>query len=182
LRKLNSSDNLSHPLTDLAISLMVIFVLLLVIYLNNTSHAVASIRSQLLKDLSKKLGSIQSLKVERDPKDPLSIVIIVPQDLLGFGLNDFRVPVKGKLFLKRVVPQIATIVCNPQFEDKIDSINVIGYTDSNGVHGMSKNYSNNFNLRLSQDRSMSVVEQSLESLKTHKNNKPTLNLCAFLSS
>lgn len=168
MRKGANVENLSHSLTDLTISLMVIFVLLLVVYLNNTSHAAQDAREKILDRLKIQLASIAGLQVKKDPKDPLALLVIVPEELLHFGLNEKEVPMQGRAFLAHFTPRFAAVICSNNFRREIDSVIVEGHTDSTQFRGLSRIKSDSMNLSLSQGRSMSVVASNLDLLKSDK--------------
>jgi len=156
----NSSHNeLASSLTDLMTSLAVIFVLLLVASLNNmqrkTQHTVNDILLALTQQL-KEFGAM-GVQVERDSKDPLGLLVLVPEGLLQFQTNDAVIPPKGHEFLAQFSPKLAKTACAPQFRDEINSIVIEGHADSSGDETI--------NLPLSQRRSMAVVTETLDTLR-----------------
>ena len=98
----------------------------------------------------------QGVKVEADPKDPLGLLVLVPEGLLQFTRNRFEIPQGGVAFLRDFTPKLAATVCSDKFRNEINSVIVEGHTDSSGT--------DEFNLPLSQRRSMSVVQESLRVL------------------
>src|SRR5882724_9629701 len=108
------SAGLASSLTDLMTSLAIIFILLLVVSLNNAQQGIdetreqlraaeknvddaqrvlaaaqqktETTRNQILDALEKVLASFakQGVKVEPDPKDPLGLLVLVPEGLLNF--------------------------------------------------------------------------------------------------
>ena len=151
----NSSGSLSNSLTDLMTSLMVIFVLLLVATLNNASAEGENTRSVMLDKLTEALEKFtkQGVSVEKDPRDPLGLLVLVPEKALKFGENDSKISPEGEEFLRSFVPLLATTTCGKLFRDEIGSIVVEGYTNSNGA--------DEYNLGLSQNRSLAVVQTTL---------------------
>ena len=151
----NGSGNLSNSLTDLMTSLMVIFVLLLVATLNNASEEGANTRSLMLDKLTQELRDFekQGVSVKQDPRDPLGLLVLVPEKALKFDENASKISREGEEFLGEFVPRFAKITCNERFHDEIGSIVVEGYTNSNGT--------DEYNLGLSQSRSLAVVQQTL---------------------
>jgi outer membrane protein OmpA-like peptidoglycan-associated protein len=154
----SSSNELASSLTDLMTSLAIIFVLLLVASVNNmqrkTQQTVKSILVELQKQLEEYVAS--GVQVSVDPKDPLGLLILVPEGLLQFQTNKDVIPAAGVEFLKSFAPKLATIACSPEFKPEINSIVIEGHADSSGDVDI--------NLPLSQRRSMAVVTQSLNLL------------------
>jgi len=152
----SSDGNLSSSLTDLMTSLMVIFVLLLVATLNNMSVEGENTRNDILKDVRSALKSdlaVEKIEAKEDKEDPLGIIIIVPENLFGFETGKSDVPLGGVKFLQKFVPILVSLACD-KYKDKINSIVVEGHADSRG--------SDELNLRLSQERAMSVAQKILE--------------------
>ncbi len=167
----HSSAGLSSSLTDLMTSLAVIFILLLVASLNNAQQEGAETRTEIREELKRALNQYTKLEVSDDPKDPLGLVVLIPEELLQFEKNKDEVPLKGKDFLKKFVPILSSTVCGDRFEKMIHSVVVEGHTDSDG--------DDELNLKLSQSRSMSVIRLSLEVLRDpglHQLYLPFLNL------
>ena len=196
------SAGLGSSLTDLMTSLAIIFVLLLVVSLNNAQQGIddtreklraaeknvedtqrkldtaqqqtETTRNQILDALEKVLSSFakQGVKVEPDPKDPLGLLVLVPEGLLNFEFDKSVIPAGGKDFLKAFIPKLAATACSDQFKDEINSIVVEGHTDPSGK--------DEWNLLLSQNRSMTVVRESLNVLDGSKGDSQemsTLRTC-----
>jgi chemotaxis protein MotB len=219
----DASAGLASSLTDLMTSLAVIFILLLVVSLNDaqqgldvtretlvaaaedvaetqakltiaeqqieaTQQQLAAAqektqvtRSQILDAMEHALASFakQGVKVETDPKDPLGLLVLIPEGLLEFALRRAEIPPGGQDFLKAFIPQLATTVCADEFRHEIASIVVEGHTDSSG--------SDEVNLPLSQARSLAVVRELLPILTATAEGEPTghrLRTCfvGFLSA
>jgi outer membrane protein OmpA-like peptidoglycan-associated protein len=115
-------------------------------------------RNQILLTLQKELESFRAegVRAETDPRDPLVLLVIVPEDLLKFAKNEDKIPEGGDKFLRRFTPVLARTVCSDKFEKEISAIVVEGHTDSSGPPAIS--------LPLSQRRSMTVVQKSLNVL------------------
>jgi outer membrane protein OmpA-like peptidoglycan-associated protein len=158
-------------------SLAVIFILLLVALVNNkqrelhaTQEEIEEIRQQLLEaaktskttretilvELRKQLSdlSARGVEIKEDEKDPLGLLVVVPEGLLQFAVDRYDIPASGQEFLSEFVPTLASVACS--FEDDLTSITVEGHADSTGT--------DEHNLKLSQDRSMEVVRESLKIL------------------
>ena len=149
---------LASSLTDLMTSLAVIFILLLVAMLNNAREQAESTKSQVLKLLQDALQTFRSqgVQVETDPKDPLGILVLVPEDLLRFQQGKSEIPPNGREFLAGFAPRLVSTACSAELREGISSIVVEGHASSEG--------NERANLQLSQQRSMEVVKDSLSVL------------------
>ena len=155
-------SGLASSMTDLMTSLAVIFILLLVATLNNVHQEGRQTRDNILLKLQERLSKElveyreQGFELTNDPKDPLGLIIVVPEGLLNFAVNRADIPQAGVVFLQRVAPKLADTVCSEEFRPDMNSIVVEGHTDSTGT--------DETNLPLSQARSMAVVGTSLQVL------------------
>lgn len=153
------TDNLSGSLTDLMTSLMVIFVLLLVVTLNNSHQQTKGSRQRLIDQLEKQLGALSGerpndqVHVEADPSDPLGVILVVPRQLLDFAFGQAIVPAGGQGFLADFIPRLNSVVCSPGFRGEIGSVTVEGHADPVG--------GDIYNLGLSQERALAVAKESL---------------------
>jgi outer membrane protein OmpA-like peptidoglycan-associated protein len=174
----DSSDNkgLSNSFTDLMTSLAVIFILLLCASLNNAQMEGEESRNSVLTELQKQLKEYAKtgVQVKSDPKDPLGLLILVPEGLLEFQLDKADIPEKGEVFLSSFIPKLANVVCAEKFVKEINSIVVEGHTDSSGT--------DQHNWELSQKRSMSVVRTSLSILGNGNTGKEKEYFVQFLSA
>jgi chemotaxis protein MotB len=154
----SNSDSLSSSLTDLMTSLMVIFILLLVATWHNAAAKGESTRNLILDKLSRDLQEFatKGVSVEKDPADPLGLLVVVPTGLLNFNKDSSDLPDAGNDFLLHFAPRLATTACSEAYKKEISSIVVEGHTDSDGT--------DEINLPLSQRRALSVVQKSLEIL------------------
>jgi len=161
MSKAASSSGISNSFTDLMTSLAVIFILLLCASLNNAQQEGETTRDSVLVEVQKELKNFVSggIEVKSDPKDPLGLLVLVPEDLLAFPLDRADISAEGADFLKAFVPKLAKTVCSTKFAQEINSIVVEGHTDSSGTA--------QHNWDLSQKRSMSVVRTSLSVLGAH---------------
>ena len=173
------SAGLASSLTDLMTSLAVIFILLLVASHNNeqekldaarekvaeTQHQLdaaeektRATRHEMLVALQKALEEFRArgVSAEADPKDPLGLLVLVPEGLLAFAFGEAKIPQGGLEFLRSFARKLAETACSDTFKDEINSIVVEGHTDSRGT--------DEINLPLSQARSMAVVLESLRIL------------------
>lgn len=153
----DSSHVLASSFTDMMTSLAVIFILLFVAMLNNAHHQGEASRTNMAKRLEyalrdfMKTGGKDDIQVMNDPKDPLGILLIVPEGLLNFQKANYRIPILGTNFLSRFIPTLAKESCSSEFRDEVSSIVIEGHTDSDDTEEN--------NLRLSQQRSLEVFLQ-----------------------
>jgi chemotaxis protein MotB len=149
---------LSNSFVDLMTSLAVIFILLLCASLNNAQEERQTTRNSVLAEMRSALKEFVSggIEVRTDPKDPLGLLVLVPEDLLGFRLDRADISPAGNAFLRAFIPKLSAVVCSPRFAQEVNSIIVEGHTDSSGTA--------RHNWDLSQKRSMSVVRASLDIL------------------
>jgi chemotaxis protein MotB len=146
-------------------SLAIIFILLLVASLNNAFQKGKNTRQNILIKLQKELEEYTTspenkIEVKEDERDPLGLLIIVPEGLLEFPYNSAMIPGKGKKFMTEFIPKLSKVVYSDEFKKEIGSIVVEGHADSTGGP--------NRNLPLSQERSMAVVGKCLEILDSVK--------------
>jgi outer membrane protein OmpA-like peptidoglycan-associated protein len=169
----DSSEHLSSSLTDLMTSLMVIFILLLLVFISHTANKDTALRDTLLTELKKDLvpqgkdRTAQGFKdssILPDPKNPDAILVIVPNNLMGFENQESALKKDGQQFLQTHIPALADVLCSQKIQSSIDSIVVEGHTDSHPWQGSTPEESENKNLTLSQKRSMAVVEEALADL------------------
>jgi outer membrane protein OmpA-like peptidoglycan-associated protein len=151
----HEGSGLASSLTDLMTSLAVIFILLLVAMLNNQRQQAAETRNLVVSRLRAALEKFkqQGVEVRSDPKDPLVLLVIVPEDLLKFEQGKSEIPATGFSFLQTFAPKFVSTACSAELREGISSIVVEGHASSEG--------SDNDNLSLSQRRSMAVIQQSL---------------------
>ncbi|MCK6556645.1 OmpA family protein [Candidatus Binatia bacterium] len=174
------THSLSNSFTDLMTSLAVIFILLLVVLVNNKQQELAQAqkdlsdaqrrlaaaaaattkaRQEILAALRGELNQLaaRGVQVTEDPKDPLGLLVVVPEGLLQFELDRSTIPPRGEGFLAEFVPRLGVIACSRR--EDLSSIVVEGHADSSG--------SEEHNLKLSQDRSIEVVRASLAVLRAY---------------
>jgi outer membrane protein OmpA-like peptidoglycan-associated protein len=151
------NSSLASSLTDLMTSLAVIFILLLVASLNNIKTS--DTRNQILQRLSEMFREFEAkgVRVEKDPADPLTLLVLIPEkDLLEFAFDKSEISQGGIEFLHQFTPRLSETVCG-QFQKEISSIVVEGHADSLGT--------DKANLDRSQQRSSAVVIESLNALQ-----------------
>jgi flagellar motor protein MotB len=161
----SNSDHLSSSLTDLMTSLMVIFILLLLVFVSHTASKDAALTDVLLKRLKKDLQpqGFNENSIRPDPRDRNAILVIVPGDLMHFKNQDAHLQEAGQKFLRSHIPTFADVLCGDQFRSSIESLVVEWHTDKQ-MYGKTAEESQNNNLKLSQERSMAVVEEALADL------------------
>ena len=159
-------DNTSSPTTggviDLMTSLAMIFILLFAAFITQTS---SEAQSQLqehkenvqtaLRDHLKRLG----LTLDSDPQDPLTLLIVVPDNKLTFEFGQSMLSLDAIRFLQEAMPFYAAVLCGP-LRDKIDSLAIQGHTDDRGDDA--------YNLKLSQERSLAVMVKGLEAIEAQE--------------
>jgi len=180
MRGATHSDHLASSLTDLVTSLMVIFILLLLVFINNRASQQAVVVRDLMKDLQVEFrdgggaaqgplsggDGAQQAMIQRDVKDPGTLLFVVPERVMNFAVNESRLKTEGEAFIQNRIPQLARILCSEQFQPHIDAIIVEGHTDQSRPSHLPASQGEQWNLRLSQDRSMEVVKQSLTALES----------------
>ncbi len=169
-------SGIANSFTDLMTSLMVIFILLLCASLNNAQMESETTAESILRELSEELKEFRAtgVKVERDSKDPLGLLILVPEGLLAFQIDKAEIPPKGESFLQLFIPKLSKILCHPKYVREINSVVVEGHTDSSGT--------DQHNWELSQRRSMTVVRSSLTILSDPELNAEYGHFLKFLSA
>lgn len=154
----SQESGLQSSFTDLMTSLAIIFILMFCATWNDAKDQGRGVTGAILVHLEKELQQFidrDGVEVTPDPRDPLSLVILVPEGLLQFKTNQHQVPAAGIEFLRSFMPTLASATL--KFKDDINSIIVEGHADTSG--------NDEINLPLSQKRSMSVVMESLSVLE-----------------
>ena len=143
-------------ITDLMTSLAVVFILLFSALMTQTpSEAQSELQENkedvqaALQDHLERLG----LSLDADPRDPLTLKIVIPDDILTFEFGQSTLSSQADRFLAEAMPFYAAAVCGP-LRDKIDSLAIQGHTDDLGDDG--------YNLQLSQERSLAVMVKGLQ--------------------
>ena len=93
-----SENPIMTAMTDLMTSIAVIFLLLLVIYLNHSYTETQKGSENRKNSLFTKLVEA-GIKAENDPKDPLALIIRVHDDNLQFDVDRAVLKPSGKTFL-----------------------------------------------------------------------------------
>ncbi len=167
MRQEDSDTGMANSFTDLMTSLMVIFILLLCASLNNAFQEGQDTRTKILEKLRLQLDDFvknekneenKRITIKIDEKDPLTLLILVPEGLLEFKTNNAEIPPDGNKFLESFIPLLTDTIYLPEFRNEISSVVVEGHTDSKAEDA--------YNLKLSQDRSMSVVSKCINILSS----------------
>lgn len=143
-------------ITDLMTSLAVVFILLFASQITKTSSAAQSELQENREDVQTALQDhIQrlGLSLDADPRDPLALLIVVPENRLTFESGRSTLSSTADEFLAEALPFYVGALCGP-LRDKIDSLAIEGHTDDHGTDA--------FNLKLSQERSLAVMVKGLE--------------------
>lgn len=148
-------------------SLMVIFILLLLVFLNNKAAVNAAVTDSLLKDLKTQLGAEQfrGQDIQLDRKDRYTIIVDIPNQLMTFETNEYALKPEGEEFLRSHAATLARVLCSDAYRDSVENVIVEGHSDSTPYRGASLEESQQRNLKLSQDRSMEVVKKTLLDLQ-----------------
>ena len=143
-------------ITDLMTSLAVVFILLFAAQITQTSSAAQSELQENKEDVQtalhdhiRRLG----LSLDADPRDPLALVIVVPEQRLTFEFGKSMLSSSADQFLSDALPFYVGALCGP-LRSKIDSLTIEGHTDDHGSDAL--------NLKLSQERSLAVMVKGLE--------------------
>ena len=157
----NNSKNSSFEssMTDLMISLALIFMLLLasvMLKINNQAGELAHTRSNLITELSEILNQMQKGDTYvTDDEDPLTLKVVLGEgeDSLKFATGKYNLSPKNAMFLNTLMPKIISTLYNEKYRDSIDTIRIEGYTDD-----IVNN--NNINVELSQARALEVLNHT----------------------
>jgi flagellar motor protein MotB len=185
-RRSSGSDHLAHSFTDLMTSLMVIFILLLLVFVNNKAAVNEAVTDSLLKDLRSQLstsqvqnqsasqignqstqvqnqntGQFQNQSIRLDSNDRYTIIVDIPDQLMTFKTNEYELKPEGEAFLRSRAPVLARVLCDDRYRGSLENVIVEGHSDSAPYRGASLEESQQLNLKLSQDRSMEVVKKTL---------------------
>lgn len=161
----DNNSSFSSALTDLMTSLAVIFILLLVVYLNHSYQEIYKGSAHRREKVLDKL-EVANINAKNDEKDPLSITFAVGDSNLQFDTDKAVIKLNGQKYLNEFVPNLIDIVCSPKNINDIQAIQFIGYTDSEG--------NDEHNLELSQDRALSVLKYGLNNTRLSKSQRECL--------
>ncbi len=158
---------------DLMAALLLIFILLLSSTLlklqeefeqkSNVAERYTAIKENLYIELEKEFkDDLPKWNAVLDPKE-LSLRFKEPNVL--FAVNEATLKPLFKQILDDFFPRYIKVLTSPQFKNNIEEIRIEGHTDSSGP-SLGKNPEQDyfFNMKLSQDRTRSVLEYSLSKL------------------
>ncbi|MDH5775375.1 MAG: hypothetical protein OEZ57_10730 [Nitrospirota bacterium] len=118
------ASHTANGMTDLMTSLVMVFILLFVAFITQTSsEAQTELQAHkedvqaALRDHLSRLG----LSLEADPRDPLTLMIVVPENILTFEFGRNQLSDQANRFLEEAMPFYAAAVCGP-LRDTIDSL------------------------------------------------------------
>jgi outer membrane protein OmpA-like peptidoglycan-associated protein len=166
MRRASASDHLAHSFTDLMTSLMVIFILLLLVFMNNQASVNTVTAQSLMADLRQQLepAGFKREDIRIDPADPSTILLTLLDAQLTFLPNSHRLQPEGEKFLATRMPKLAAALCDDRYRGAVEAVVIEGHSDSVPYRGLSPQESQARNLKLSQERSMEVVEKTLTDL------------------
>lgn len=141
-------NNTSFSLVDLAISLMVIFILLFIATIHNMGKTTETAREELMHALDG-----QNIDYYTSAADPFTVKSVIPDDKLQFMNNKADLLPAGKAFLDSFIVKEAQAVCHGPIKNKIQAIYIVGHANSIGT--------DEHNLKLSQERALSVMMYAL---------------------
>jgi outer membrane protein OmpA-like peptidoglycan-associated protein len=169
--------------TDLMASMMVIFILLFVVYSNNVAQSKRDTTHKVLEELKNGLAKagMDTSQVRPDPHDRYAVLVVMPSSLL-FERGSSDVLEAGQRYLGYFAPVFARILCD-SLGSRIESVVVQGHTDTTYVGASSvsddtplSERGRAYNLALSQNRSMAVVQTCLKALRSDPDRPAFLRL------
>lgn len=155
-----SSSHTINGVTDLMTSLVMVFILLFVASMPQTS---SEAKSELQENKDDVQAALQDhlwrlgLSLDADPRDPLTLMIVVPENVLTFEFGQSKLSAQADRFLEQAMPFYAAAVCGG-LRHTIDSLAIQGHTDDRGDDA--------YNLQLSQERSLAVMVKGLKVIRT----------------
>lgn len=166
---LTKREDNSHfiSLSDMMTALMMIFLFISVAIIHNTQKQTVVVReivetysdqqTNMYRDFRKEFEKdLSKWKAEINPDD-LSIVFTSPEVLFDTGKDSLKP--KFQEMLSDFFPRYIKII--QRHKDHIQEVRIEGYTDTNGLPGQTKQESYFYNMKLSQDRTRSVLEYCL---------------------
>lgn len=175
MSKRDSQSIFMSSITDLMTSLAVVFVILLVVHVNHARAEALRLKRMIENLESRTQGSLSikdklrarlreaSLPFENDTEDALALEYSAPESRLKFAKNSHILDSRGERYLEEFIPRMMGVVALADMWPHVESILVIGYTDSSGV--------DEYNLKLSQARAFSVLEYSLNNCGLDSRNR-----------
>lgn len=161
----NSSDSsFGLSIGDLMASLLLLFVLLLAATLLNLQNqyddqlTVAARYNEVKRNIYDELhvtfrDSLTSWQAEIDSTE---LIVRFTEPGMLFDNNQSNLKPEFKKILADFFPKYVDVLTRPEFKDNIEEIRIEGHTDSNGDYY--------YNMKLSQDRTRSTLEYSMQQL------------------
>jgi outer membrane protein OmpA-like peptidoglycan-associated protein len=167
--------DLSHSFTDLMTSLAVIFILLLVATLNNSFSESDAAIIDLRKEVTEELTKLK-LSLTQDPDDPYTQIINLDEEKVKFDTNRDILRPEGKQLIDNLFAVLTPKLCDKILYSKLESVIIEGHTDVTGNQTIEGKL---WNVKLSQDRAYSVMNEAFTSIgKTNSENVDCLRLLA----
>lgn len=157
-----SSSPTTVGVIDLMTSLAMVFILLFAAFITQASSEAKTQLQENKEDVQVALRDHLSrlgLSLDPDPRDPLTLLIVVPENRLTFEFGQSTLSPQAEQFLEEAMPFYAAVLCGP-LRDKIDSLAIQGHTDDRG--------GDVYNLKLSQERSLAVMVKGLEVIQARE--------------
>lgn len=142
--------------SDLMAALLLMFALLLMVSILDNQLAVEEkdrlieemigVKTKIIEELVKAFED-SNLEMELDPQTGA----IRFSGGVFFETDSSTISLQGRKYLEQFIPKYIGILLSPQFKDEIAQIIVEGHTDTQGGYL--------YNLRLSQNRALSVVQE-----------------------
>jgi len=156
-------------ISDLMAGLMMIFLFIAISYMNSLQIRARQIKEiavayQVLQEdlyndlLNEFKNDLPRWKAEID-KDTLTIIFREPEVL--FKQNSYIVTSRFKDILIEFFPRYILILSSPKYGDSIDEIRIEGHTSSEWRREVDSELAYFLNMKLSQDRTRSVLEYCL---------------------
>ena len=110
MQESGNGDSVNSSLTDLMTSLMVIFVLLLLVFLQRRATGDPAVAEELRKALVElKAQGLSERNIQRNGN---VILIVVPDRLMNFESGKSELRPQGLDFLRERIPQLAGVLCS----------------------------------------------------------------------
>ena len=164
MKSKESKNFLSSAFTDLMASLAVIFILLTVVFIKNSSERSKEGKKQVRNQLAGVLDK-NNLPLQQDPNDPLSLNVRVSESLLKFSSGSATLSDAGGKFLDNFFPALAEELCAEPMRSNLDAVIIEGHTDKTGE---SSTGGTGNNIKLSQNRSFSVLARALSAVRENE--------------